>query len=103
MRPNVAFPLISVPPVFTVLVISSMSGLLVVLERLERGIRRGENSGVIVLPVAERRGPARLTVDGATSSVDGKPFTVSLIKKKLAPDRASAVGDDAFATGMRRT
>src|SRR5713101_7616500 len=88
---GVVVPEMSVPPVFTVLFVRLISGLDVVLPKAERVTERRLNSGVIVVLVAERSGPARLTAAGATSSDDGKPVTVSVRKKKLAPDCASEI------------
>ncbi len=90
-RPTAGPPVISVPPAVTVLLVRSISAPLDELSKLERFTVRSENSGRIVLCDAESSGPDRLTVDGATSSPVGKPVTVSVTRKKLAPDCASEI------------
>jgi hypothetical protein len=79
-----------IPPALTAAPENSRNGLVVVLERLERKTPTVLNSELTVLFVARRRGPARVTREGATSAfVSLQHAPVSFTEKKLAPDWTS--------------
>jgi hypothetical protein len=75
------------PPAFTDAPENSRSGLVVVSVKVERVTLTVPNNEVIVLFVNRRRGPARVTLEGATRVfVSLQHAPVSFTVKKLPPD-----------------